>query len=114
MSCNVLIVGLPSAAGCASDKTWRAAAAFVESRLSARFGAAVSVEYVELFSPDMVRHPEVEASIASGEAAPPIVAIDGVRRFAGGKLNVAAIERAVAETLDASIPLPSHPEVAVL
>ena len=47
----------------------------------------------------MARHPDVEAAIADGEAVPPIVVIDGVRRFSGGKLNLSAIERAVAEAL---------------
>ena len=47
----------------------------------------------------MARHPDVEAAIAADEAVPPIVVIDGVRRFGGGKLNVSAIERAVAEAL---------------
>jgi hypothetical protein len=51
----------------------------------------------------MARHPEVEAEIAAGEAVPPIVVIDGVRRFAGGKLNMSAIEGAVAEKLDADL-----------
>ena len=99
MTCSVLIVGMPSPAGCASTKTWKAAAAFVEERLVARFGPAVTFEYAELFSPDMAGHPDVEAEIAAGEAVPPIVVIDGVRRFTGGKLNVSAIERAVAERL---------------
>ena len=99
MTCSVLVVGMPSPAGCASTKTWKAAAAFVEQRLVARFGPAVVFEYAELFGPDMARHPDVEAAIAAGEAVPPIVVIDGVRRFAGGKLNVSAIERAVAERL---------------
>ena len=100
MSCHVLIVGVPSYAGCAANKTWRAAAELVFSRLVARFGDAVAGEYAELFSRDMARHPDVEAWIASGEAPPPIVVIDGVRRFAGGKLMVSAIERAVAEIVD--------------
>ena len=91
---------MPSPAGCASTKTWKAAASFVEQRLAARFGPAVDFQYAELFGPDMARHPEVEAEIAAGEAVPPIVVIDGVRRFAGGKLNVSAIERAVAEVVD--------------
>lgn len=95
--CHVLIVGLPSPAGCAANKTWRAAAEFVFSRLAMRFGDAVTAEYAELFSPDLARHPDVESWIAAGEATPPIVVIDGVRRFAGGKLMVSAIERAVAE-----------------
>ena len=99
MTCSVLIVGMPSPAGCASTKTWRAAAAFVAQRLAERFGPAVVFEYAELFGPDMARHPDVEAEIAAGEAVPPIVVIDGVRRSAGGKLNISAIERAVAERL---------------
>ena len=99
MTCSVLVVGMPSPAGCASTKTWEAAAMFVSHRLADHFGPDVDFEYAELFGPDMARHPEVEAEIAAGEAIPPIVVIDGVRRFAGGKLNVSAIERAVAEAL---------------
>ena len=99
MTCSVLVVGMPSPAGCASTKTWKAAAALVQERLVARFGPAVAFEYAELFGTDMARHPDVEAEIAAGEDVPPIVVIDGVRRFAGGKLNVSAIERAVAERL---------------
>jgi len=103
MTCTVLVVGMPSAAGCDSTKTWKAAASFVEHRLVERFGPAVAFEYAELFSPDMARHPDVEAQIAAGAASPPIVVIDGVRRFAGGKLNVSAIERVVAEALSAEV-----------
>jgi len=99
VTCSVLVVGMPSPAGCASTKTWEAAAGFVRQRLAERFGPAVVFEYAELFGPGMARHPDVEAAIVAGEAVPPIVAIDGVRRFSGGKLNVSAIERAVAEAL---------------
>lgn len=105
MTCYVLVVGMPSQAACAPSKTWRAAAAFVEQRLAERFGPSIVFEYAELFGPNMARHPEVEAEIAAGEAVPPIVVIDGVRRFAGGKLNISAIERAVAEVLQ---PGPIH------
>jgi hypothetical protein len=105
MTCFVLIVGVPSATDCAADRTWRGTAAFVERRLTARFGSAVEVEYAELFSQDMARHPDIEAQIATGEAEPPIVVIDGVRRFAGGKLNVSAIERDVAEVVGAGVPV---------
>ena len=99
MTCPVLVVGLPSAAGCAPGTTWRAAAAFVQQRLARRFGDRVAFEYAELFSLDMVRHPDVEADIAAGRADLPVVVIDGVRQFSGGKLNVSAIERAVAGAL---------------
>jgi hypothetical protein len=105
----VLVVGLPSAAGCAPGNTWRAAAAFVQQRLAQRFGDRVAFAYAELFSSDMVRHPDVEADIAAGRADLPIVVIDGVRRFSGGKLNVGAIERAVAAALgtDSAVGLAS-------
>ena len=73
MTCSVLIVGMPSPAACDSTKTWKAAASFVEHRLTERFGKAVAFEYAELFGPDMARHPDVEAAIAAGEAVPPIV-----------------------------------------
>lgn len=99
MTCAVVVVGMPSPGACDPGKTWRAAASYVERRLVERFGDAVAFEYVELFTPDMTRYPEVEADIASGEALPPIVIVDRVRRFAGGKLNVSAIERAVSEAL---------------
>jgi len=99
MTCSVLVVGMPSPGACDPAKTWQAAASFVEQRLAERFGPAVAFEYAELFGPEMARHPDVEAAIAAGEAVPPIVVIDGARRFAGGKLNISAIERAVAEAL---------------
>jgi hypothetical protein len=99
VTCQVVVVGLPSAAGCAPGKTWRAAASFVELRLAQRFGNRVAFEYAELFAPDMANHPDVEADIAAGLALPPIVVIDGIRRFSGGKLNVSAIERAVEAAL---------------
>lgn len=102
MTCSVLIIGLPPAAGCAPSNTWRAAAAFVDHRLDQRFGDRVAFEYAELFSPEMTSHPEIEALVASGAAAPPIVVIDGVRRFSGGKLNLGAIERAVADAIGAA------------
>ena len=99
MTCSVLVVGMPSPAGCDPTRTWKAVASFVEHRLAERFGRAVAFEYAELFGPDMTRHPGIEAAIAAGDGVPPIVTIDGVRRFSGGKLNISAIERAVAEAL---------------
>ena len=85
--------------GLRPGQAWKAAASLVEQCLAERFGPAVTFEYAELFSPGMARHPDVEAAIADGEAIPPIVVIDGVRRFSGGKLNLSAIERAVAGAL---------------
>ena len=98
MTCSVLVVGIPMAA-CDPAKTWKAAASLVEQRLVERFGPAIEFEYAELFGPEMARHPDIEAAVAAGEADLPIVVIDGIRRFSGGKLNLSAIERAVAEAL---------------
>ena len=98
MTCSVLVVGVPMAA-CDPAKTWKAAASLVEQRLAERFGPAVAFEYAELFGPEMARHPDVEAAIADGEAAPADRGHPRVRRFSGGKLNLSAIERAVAEAL---------------
>ena len=112
MSCDVLVIGLPPAANCAPQKTWRAAAGFLERRLAERCGPAVRFEYAELFTPDMASHPEIEALVADG-ALPPIVLIDGACRFAGGKLHVSAIERAVVATLEARLPVRSPTEEAV-
>ncbi len=68
MTCSVLVVGMPSPAGCDPAQTWRSAALFVQRRLIERFGSAVTFEYAELFSPDMARHPDVEAEIAAGRS----------------------------------------------
>ena len=64
MSCDVLIVGVPPAAGCPSDETCRAAAQLVHSRLAKRFGSEVRFEYVDLFSPEMATHAEIDALVA--------------------------------------------------
>jgi hypothetical protein len=101
MTCRVVIAGLPPAAGCPDGKTWRSAAGFVRSRLAGRFGSAVSFEYLDLFSPEMASHPEIEALIEAGARAP-LVLIDEEMQSFGGKLHVSAIERAVAQRLAAT------------
>jgi disulfide oxidoreductase YuzD len=106
MTCSVLIVGLPSAAACPPEKTWRSAAGFVVQRLHARFGDEVVVEYVDLFSPEMSEHADVEAHIAIDSLMPPVVVVDGTVLSAGGKLNVSVIERAVAAVLEGVAVVP--------
>jgi hypothetical protein len=102
MTCTVLIMGTPPTSGCAPGKTWRAAAGYVGERLDGRFGGSVRFAYVELFSPEMYEHPELEPLVATGSPMP-LVLVDGELRFSGGKLNVTAIERAVAERLAHSV-----------
>ena len=108
MTTAVLIVGLPSAATCPPEKTWRAAACFVAQRLHSRFGARIDVVYVDLFSREMADHPDVEARIAADGLMPPVVVVDGAISFSGGKLNVSAIERAVAAALEAGALAPAE------
>jgi hypothetical protein len=55
-------------------------------------------------SPAMAPYPEIEALVADG-AALPIVVLDGVVRFTGGKLQLSAIEREVAERLATAVPV---------
>ncbi len=97
MSCHLVVAAAPMAA-CAPEKTWRAAAGLLDRQLHERFGPAVMLEFVELFTPDCDRHPEIEAQVAAG-AVPPIVLIDGVLHSSGGKLHLSAIGGAVAERL---------------
>ncbi len=104
MSCHVVVAAAPMAA-CAPEKTWRAAAGLLERQLHERFGPAVSLEFVELFTLEVDRHPEIEAQVAAG-AVPPIVLIDGVLHSSGGKLRLSAIGRAVAERLALSVGEP--------
>ena len=108
MSCHVVIAAAPMAA-CAPEKTWRAAAALLERRLHERFGSAVTVTFVELFTPDVDRHPEIEALVTNG-AVPPLVLLDRQLHSSGGKLRISGIERAVAECL-AAADLPSRKEL---
>ncbi len=99
MTCPVVIVGFPPAASCPPEKTWRAAAGRVARRLHARFGDAVAVAYADFLSPEIGAHGDVEARIAAGGLVPPVVMVDGAILSSGGKLNVSAIERAVAAAL---------------
>ena len=110
MSCSVLVVGVAPYEGCSSTKTWRAAADLVQSRLADRFGEAVGFEYIDLFSPEMAHHPEIEALIEAGARAP-LVLIDEEMQSFGGKLHVSAIERVVAERLAAVPVVPSTEEL---
>jgi hypothetical protein len=97
MSCHVVVAAAPMVA-CAPEKTWRAAAGLLERQLHERFGPDVMFDFVELFTPDSDRHPEIEAQVAAG-AIPPIVLIDGVLHSSGGKFQLSAIGRAVAHRL---------------
>ena len=107
MTCAVLIVGLPSAATCPPEKTWRAAG---ELRRAATARPVRGRRRRGVRGPvqpgDWANYPDVEARIAADGLVPPVVVVDGAVLSSGGKLNVSAIERAVAAALDGASVAP--------
>jgi hypothetical protein len=91
----VRIVTAPDTA-CAGA-TWSGAVAMVRGRLARRFGEAVSVEHVTVFSPRFFELPEVAAQVEAGEELP-IVLVGGTVVSRGGKLS----EPRIAEALRAA------------
>jgi len=86
----VRIFGVPVACASGVTEAWRNVADQVRARLTARFGGRVTVEYYDLFSPEMEKFPEVLAQVKSG-AAVPLVYVDGELLSSGGKISVPAI-----------------------
>jgi len=89
----VRIFGVPTACPTGATDAWRKAAAWARQQLTARFGEQVSVEYYDLFSPEMDRFPEVLALVAAGQGQVPLVFVDGVLLSSGGKVSVPDIRR---------------------
>lgn len=91
----VRVFGTPPARDCPPARTWEAAARWIGSLLSARFGDRVRLEYVDLLGPGMDRFPEIAALMLAGEAVPPVVTVDGVVVTSGSKISMPDITRAL-------------------
>jgi len=89
----VRIFGVPMACATGATDTWRKAAGWARQQLTARFGEQVTVEYYDLFSPEMDRFPEVVALVAAGQGQVPLVFVDGELLSSGGKVSVPDIRR---------------------
>lgn len=89
----VRIFGLPTACATGVTDDWRQAAAWARRQLTARFGQQVSVEYYDLFSPEMDRFPEVLALVKEGSETVPLVFVGNEFLSAGGKVSVPDIRR---------------------
>ncbi len=91
---RVRIFGTPTV-DCASGSkdTWREVAHWARRQLESRFGGQVSVEYYDLFSPEMDRFPEVLSLVAAGQGQVPLVFLDGELLSSGGKISVPDIRR---------------------
>ncbi len=58
------------AASCGPGITWEAATTFLRKRLHQRFGEAVAVEYIEMFSPRSFEFPDVLEALQRGGSLP--------------------------------------------
>lgn len=81
----VYIFGLPDAA-CGQGMTWSAAAAYVRRRLQNKFGDAVTLDYIEIFSARCFDFPEVIERLQAG-GKPPIVLVGGQFVDQGSKIS---------------------------
>jgi disulfide oxidoreductase YuzD len=86
-----------SAGSCAGKPTWESATNVLRHQLSRRFGDAVSVEYVELFSTRSFELQAVLDAIGSGSLQVPVVLVNDQVLSNGLKLNEGTVARRVAE-----------------
>ena len=89
----VRIFALPIAA-CDPGKTWKAAADMIARRLRERYGEAVRVEFVEIFSPASFLYQDILDRVGRGEEAP-FVSVNDKLIQVGGKLSEPSIRRAL-------------------
>ena len=80
---------------CGPRQTWRDAVRVLERDLQRRYGASVTVEYVDLFSVDSSRFPEVLEGIAGGSMQLPVVIAAGHVISAGAKLRASIVGEAL-------------------
>lgn len=81
----VQIIGAPVACAEGVKETWRDVAAWAAGQLASRFGAAVRVDYLDLFDPACPPLPD--------GAQLPLVLVNGQVVSSGGKVSVPAIRR---------------------
>jgi len=91
---TVHIFGLPIAA-CDPNKTWKAAADPIGRRLQVKYGEQVTVEYIELYSPESIKFESVMNLLKQGKS-PPFVTVNGKLIQSGGKLS----ERSIRQELE--------------
>jgi len=89
----VRIFGMPVACATGVTHAWREVANWARKQLTARFGEQVSVEYYDLFSPQMDRFPEVLALVRDGDEGMPLVFVGTDLLSAGDKISIPAVRR---------------------
>jgi hypothetical protein len=89
---TVHIVTAPD--GSCGGPTWSGTVRMVRSRFARRFGKAVSIEHVTVFSPRFFELPEVAAQVEAGVDLP-IVLVGGAVVSRGGKISEPRITEAL-------------------
>jgi hypothetical protein len=87
----VQIIGSPVACPAGTKDTWRELADYARRQLKMKFKEGCQLEYYDLFDPECPPLP-VDAQL-------PFVLIEGDKFSSGGKLNIPAISKRVAELL---------------
>ena len=95
ITATVVIVGLPSPAGCDPSRTWRAASELVATSLRRWCGDHVRVEYVELFSDGLEPYAALVEAVGRGDLHLPAVTVGGEIVSSGGKLRVSVVREAL-------------------
>lgn len=96
----VTIVGAPVSCGGEVKDTWRELTEWTAAQLRHRYGAAVAVEYHDLFDPAGPALPH--------DAKLPLVIVDGQVLSSGGKISLPRIRRAL-EAVGVAPDVPAIP-----
>lgn len=95
---TVQVFAVPSTS-CKSGETWEAATDFLRQRLQYRFGRAVEVEHVEMFTARSFEFPDVLAALQH-DGGLPVVRVEGKVVSHGEKLSESRIAAAITALLE--------------
>lgn len=90
---TVRIFGALTACAVGATDAWRETAMMMGRQLRGRFGDQVTVEYFDLFGPEMEHHPNVLARVSRDGLTLPLVYINDELFSSGGKINGPSIRR---------------------
>lgn len=97
--CNTVIILAPPMAECKPGvQSWRDAAAIAAEYIESRYGKQISVEFVEMFSPDSFLRPELLNIVERDTLHLPVVFIDNRVITSGGKIDLSAIWNAIEQS----------------
>lgn len=98
----VVSVIAASLGSCGTKATWEEATDFVRRRMQERFPGHITVQYVELFSPESFAFSEAMQGIQEERYHVPVVLVDGEVVSEGKKLSEGLIARHIRERLERS------------